>query len=216
VNAVGIVKQRIEAQDPVASIETNALFPHRLARLCTTTRARLVHFSTDCVFSGRVGRYRETDSPDPEDLYGRTKLLGEVGPPHLTLRSSLIGLEAGGRQGLVEWFLASRGSVQGYRRAIFSGLTTLEMSRLVARLLDRHAGLEGLWHVASEPIDKYTLLGRLARALDRRDVTIEPVDEPICDRSLCGDAFAETTGYRAPSWDAMLAELAGAVRERKG
>jgi dTDP-4-dehydrorhamnose reductase len=216
VNAVGIVKQRKEAEDPLASIETNALFPHRLARLCTVTGARVVHLSTDCVFSGRVGHYRESDRPDPEDLYGRSKLLGEVGKPHLTLRSSIIGLEMGRRQGLVEWFLASRGTIQGYRRVLYSGLTTLEMSRLVARLLDRHPDLEGLWHVASEPIDKYTLLVRLARALDRRDLAIEPVDEPVCDRSLCGDAFAEATGYRAPSWEAMLAELAAAVRERKG
>jgi dTDP-4-dehydrorhamnose reductase len=216
VNAVGVVKQRKEAEDPVVSIETNALLPHRLARLCSAAGARLVHFSTDCVFSGRVGRYRETDPPDPEDLYGRSKLLGEVAAPSLTLRSSIIGLEKRRQHGLVEWFLASRGRVRGYRRAIYSGLTTLEMSRLVARLLDRHPGLAGLWHVASEPIDKYTLLVRLARALDRRDVAIEPVDEPVCDRSLCGDGFAGATGYRAPSWDAMLGELAAAVRERKG
>lgn len=215
VNAAGIVKQRPEAEDPVESIEVNALFPHRLARACSERGARLVHFSTDCVFSGRTGRYREPDLPDPPDLYGRTKLLGEVGAPHLTLRSSIIGLEGGRRQGLVEWFLSSVGTVRGYRGAIYSGLTTAEMARLVERLLVRHPGLGGVFHVASEPIDKFTLLSRLARELGRDDVRIEPVDEPRCDRSLDASAFAAATGYRAPGWDEMLRELAQEVRARE-
>jgi len=215
VNAVGVVKQREEAADAEISIETNALFPHRLARLCSSVGARLVHFSTDCVFSGRAGGYRESDLADPPDLYGRSKLLGEVGAPHLTLRSSIIGLEEGRRQGLVEWFLASRGIVSGYRRAIYSGLTTAEMARLVDRLLVEHRELAGLFHVASEPIDKYSLLSRLARELDRDDIRIEPVDEPHCDRSLDGSAFAAATRYTAPSWDAMLRELAAEINERR-
>ncbi len=215
VNAVGIVKQRREATDAEISIEVNALFPHRLARLCSSVGARLVHFSTDCVFSGRTGGYREGDLADPPDLYGRSKLLGEVGAPHLTLRSSIIGLEEGRRQGLVEWFLASRGEVPGYRRAIYSGLTTAEMARLVDRLLVGHRDLAGLFHVASQPIDKYSLLTHLARELGRDDVQIDPVDEPHCDRSLDGRAFAAATGYEAPSWDAMLRELAEEIRRRR-
>jgi dTDP-4-dehydrorhamnose reductase len=215
VNAVGIVKQRPEAEDPLSALEVNAAFPHRLARLCADAGARLVHFSTDCVFSGRKGAYRETDSPDPVDTYGRTKLLGEVGPPHVTLRTSIVGLEKGRRQGLVEWFLASRGRVHGYRRALYSGLTTLEMARLVDRLLVAHPDLAGLFHVASAPIDKFTLLSRLASVLGRKDVQIEPVDEPVCDRSLCADAFMSATGYRPPGWDEMLRELAREVLRRE-
>jgi len=215
VNAVGIVKQRPESDDLLPALEVNAVFPHRLAGLCADAGARLVHFSTDCVFSGRKGLYGEGDPPDPVDTYGRTKLLGEVGAPHLTLRSSIIGLEQGRRQGLVEWFLASRGPVKGYRRAVYSGLTTLEMARLVDRLLVAHPDLAGLFHVASEPIDKFTLLSRLAQALGRRDVQIEPVDEPVCDRSLCADAFASATGYQPPAWDEMLQELAREVRRRE-
>jgi dTDP-4-dehydrorhamnose reductase len=215
VNAVGLVKQRREAEDVVAAIETNALLPHRLARLGTRAGARLVHFSTDCVFSGDRGLYAERDRPDPVDTYGRSKLLGEVGAPHLTLRSSIIGLELGRTQGLVEWFLASRGKIGGYRRAIWSGLTTAEMARLVGRVLADHPALAGLYHVAAEPIDKHSLLTRLARELGRGDVTIEPVDEPSCDRSLDGSAFAAATGYRVPSWDEMLRELAQEVRARR-
>ena len=216
VNAAGVVKQRPEAKDPMTSLEINALFPHRLARLCAAAGARLVHLSTDCVFSGRKGSYRETDLPDPEDLYGRTKLLGELREaPALTLRSSIIGLEIGRKQGLVEWFLASRGAVRGFRRAVFSGLTTQEMARLVGRLLVAHPDLSGLFHVASTPIDKYTLLSRLARALGRDDVQIEVDDGLACDRSLSPEAFRGATGYVAPSWDDMLRELAAAIRPRK-
>jgi dTDP-4-dehydrorhamnose reductase len=116
----------------------------------------------------------------------------------------------------VEWFLAARGRVTGYRRVLYTGLTTLEMARLVGRLIDRHPDLQGLWHVASAPIDKHALLDRLARALGRRDVVVEPVDEPVCDRSLRGDAFAEATGWRAPGWDDMIGELVAAIRERRG
>jgi dTDP-4-dehydrorhamnose reductase len=216
VNAAGVVKQRPEAKDSLTSIEINALFPHRLARLCAATGARLVHVSTDCVFSGRRGSYRETDRPDPEDLYGRTKLLGELHEaPALTLRSSIIGLEIGRAQGLVEWFLASRGTVKGFRRAIYSGLTTHEMARVIGGLLVRHPDLSDLFHVASAPIDKYTLLSQLARALGRDDVRIEPDDQLVCDRSLSAEAFRAATGYVAPSWEEMLRELAAAIRERK-
>lgn len=215
VNAAGIVKQRPEAKDPVETIEVNALFPHRLARWCSEIGARLVHFSTDCVFSGRTGRYGERDLPDPPDLYGRSKLLGEVAEPHLTLRTSIVGLEEGRRQGLVEWFLASRGTVRGFRGAIYSGLTTAEAARVVERLLVRHPALAGIYHVASEPIDKCRLLVAFGRELGRDDPRVEPVDEPRCDRSLDGSAFAAATGYRAPSWDEMLRELAREVRARE-
>jgi dTDP-4-dehydrorhamnose reductase len=217
VNAAGLVKQRPEAKDPLSAIEINALLPHRLARLCALSGARLIHVSTDCVFSGRTGSYREEDPPDPQDLYGRTKWLGEPHEaPALTLRTSIIGLEIARKQGLVEWFLASRGTIKGFRRVVYSGLTTHEMGRVIARLLVRHPMLSGLFHVASTPIDKYALLCRLARALDRQDVQVEPDDTLQCDRSLCAEAFRAATGYVAPSWDEMLRELAAAIRQRKG
>jgi dTDP-4-dehydrorhamnose reductase len=217
INCIGIVKQRKDAKSPIPSLEINALLPHRLNELCGRLGARFLHFSTDCVFSGRRGAYTEADEPDPVDLYGRTKLLGEVGePPGLTLRTSIIGLEERAHTtGLIEWFLAQRGTIRGFRRAIYTGLTTAAMARLVARLLEQHAGLHGLWHVASAPITKYDLLVDLAKALGRTDVEIAPDDDFVCDRSLQADAFFRATGYRAPSWDDMLAELAGQIRERR-
>lgn len=217
VNCVGIVKQRQEAKAAIPSIEINALLPHRLAELCDEVGARLVHLSTDCVFSGRTGNYRETDVPDPVDLYGRSKLLGEVEhAPGVTVRSSIIGLELSRKTGLVEWFLAQRGMIRGFRRAIYTGFTTREMGRIIERLLLQHPDVHGVWQVASAPITKYDLLVQLSARLGRTDVEIAPDDEFICDRSLCGDRFAAATGYEAPSWDVMLAELADQIRARAG
>lgn len=215
INAVGIVKQRALAKEALPSIEINALLPHRLSLLCRAASARLVHFSTDCVFSGRKGRYRETDPSDGEDLYGRTKYLGEVHEAGcLTLRSSIIGLELSRKTSLVEWFLAQPGPVRGYRRAIYTGLTTTEMSRLVERVLTEHPDLSGVWHVASAPISKYDLLRTFAERLGAPR-QIEADEEFACDRSLDGSAFARAAGYAVPSWDAMLEELAKQVRTRK-
>jgi dTDP-4-dehydrorhamnose reductase len=209
VNCIGIVKQRPEAKDPIASLTVNALFPHRLASLCRAAGARLVHVSTDCVFSGARGRYVESDAPDADDLYGRTKLLGEVqGPGNLTLRTSIIGRELATGQGLVEWFLAQPGpDVPGYARAIFSGLTTHELSRVVSMVVERFPGLEGLYHVAADPIAKADLLALLNEAFACGH-TIRPVDGPAIDRSLDGSRFRAATGWSAPSWPDMVREMA--------
>jgi dTDP-4-dehydrorhamnose reductase len=215
VNAVGLVKQRAEAKDALPTLQVNAVFPHQLAVMCRAVRARLVHLSTDCVFSGRKGNYTEDDVADAEDLYGRSKLLGELREePCLTLRTSMIGLELARKASLVEWFLAQPGAVRGFTGAIFSGLTTLELARLIDRLLERHPDLHGLWHVAAAPISKHDLLTQLAAALGRTQVRVEPSAELACDRSLDGTAFRQRTGYQAPPWSAMLAELATEVRRR--
>jgi len=209
VNCIGIVKQRPEAKDPIASLTVNALFPHRLADLCRAAGARLIHVSTDCVFSGARGGYVESDIADADDLYGRTKLLGEVtGRGALTLRTSIIGREIGRGQGLVEWFLAQPGpSVPGYSRAIFSGVTTHELSRVVLMVVERFPALEGLYHVAAEPIAKSDLLQLLNDAYGCGHA-IGAVDQPAIDRSLYGSRFRAATGWQAPTWPEMIHELA--------
>ncbi len=215
VNAVGLVKQRPEAEDPLPSLELNALLPHRLARAARLAGARLLHLSTDCVFSGRRGGYREEDPADAEDLYGRTKYLGEVGGPGvLTLRSSIIGLETSRKTSLVEWFLAQKGPIRGYRGALYTGLTTAEMARAMEHLLIHDGDLQGLWHLASEPISKFDLLAGLAARLGRRDLEILPDETFRCDRSLDGSALMARTGYRVPGWARMLDELAEQILER--
>jgi dTDP-4-dehydrorhamnose reductase len=208
VNCVGLVKQRSSANDPLVALPVNAILPHRLARLCTLGGARLIHFSTDCVFSGSRGAYREDDPPDALDLYGRSKLLGEVSdaPDTLTLRVSTIGPELRGTQGLLGWFLAQRGTVPGYARAIFSGLTTLELSRVVRDHLLRRPELCGVHHLSAEPISKLALLQLVARIYEH-PVTIEPLEQPVIDRSLDSARLRGILGYRPPTWEAMLTQL---------
>lgn len=204
VNCVGVVKQLKAADDPLVSIPLNAILPHRLARICELAGARLVHISTDCVFTGSRGGYREDDPPDATDLYGRSKLLGEVDAPHaVTLRTSIIGHERGPRHGLVEWFLGQDTPVRGFTRAIFSGLTTLELGNVILDRVLPDKGLRGVYHVAAEPIDKYALL-TLVASVYRRATPIEPVDQPVIDRSLDGRRFRERTGYVAPPWPELI------------
>jgi dTDP-4-dehydrorhamnose reductase len=214
VNAVGIVKQRPEAQDSILSIEVNSLLPHRLALDCRAVGARLIHLSTDCVFSGERGGYGENDRPDPLDLYDRSKLLGEVSANNVvTLRTSMIGLGLYRKSNLVDWFLAQKGRVQGYRNAIFSGLTTAEISRVIAALIERHAAATGLYHLSAAPISKFELLMKLRERLSL-PVEIVPVDQPRIDRSLDSTRFRKAFAYQPPSWDRMLDELAQQVRDR--
>jgi dTDP-4-dehydrorhamnose reductase len=208
VNAVGLVKQRPDAEDCRLNMEINALLPHRLAYLAQNANCRLVHFSTDCVFSGKDGSYAETSFPDAEDLYGQSKLLGEAHYPHtLTLRTSIIGRELSRKAGLLEWFLAQRDKVRGFTHAIYTGFTTLEMARIVENLLIDHPKASGLWHVSSEPISKYELLC-LVRTHFRLDTEIVPDGSFVCDRSLTSERFRSTFGYAPPSWDKMIEELA--------
>ncbi len=215
VNVIGIVKQRAEAKEVIPSLEINSLLPHRLALLCRTVGARLIHFSTDCVFSGRRGNYRETDQPDAEDLYGRSKLLGEVSESHcLTLRTSMIGPELSRKTGLLEWFLSQRGkTVKGFTKAIFSGFPTSELAHIVELVLMKVPAIHGLYHVAAEPISKYELL-TLIRDRLRLPITIERDVTFDCDRSLDAGRFRKDTGYCSPSWDAMVNDMVSHMTER--
>jgi len=216
VNAIGIVKQRAEAHDAILSLEINALLPHRLSLLCGEIGARLIHLSTDCVFSGSKGMYAEDDPEDARDLYGRSKLLGEVrNDAHaLTLRTSIIGLELARKQSLIEWFLSQSGEIKGFTRAIYSGFTTIEMARIIEMALTQYPSLSGLYHVASAPISKFDLLAKLAALLGRQDVTLLPDAAFFCERSLDASRFNSQTAYQPPSWDAMLKELAQQIQER--
>lgn len=208
VNCIGIVKQDAAAKDHLTSININALFPHRLALLCRASGARLVHLSTDCVFSGRKGNYSETDSPDAEDLYGRTKLLGEVDYENcLTIRTSMIGRELAGAHGLIEWFLSQKGKqVRGFKRAVFSGFTTTALARIIGDIIADRPDLRGVWHVAAEPVNKFDLL-TLVRETYGLDIEIEPDETFTCDRSLDASRFREATGFAPPAWAEMIEEM---------
>lgn len=216
INATGIIKQRNEAFSHIPSIEINSLFPHKLKAVCDEVGSRMIHMSTDCVFSGGKGNYLEDDFADANDLYGRSKFLGEVtGENCITIRSSIIGLELQNKKSLIEWFLSQKGEINGYRKAIYSGLTTMEMARIIEHVLLDWPDLHGLYHVASKPISKFDLLSELARQLDRKDITIRPDDTFVCDRSLDAERFRKKTGYVAPAWKSMLHELANQIRSRE-
>lgn len=209
INCIGIVKQRDEAKAAIPSIRVNALFPHLLADMCGNIGSRLIHLSTDCVFSGLKGNYSESDIPDPVDIYSRTKLLGEINKQGcLTLRTSIIGWELKNQASLLEWFAAQRGNtIKGYRHAIYTGLSTTTLADLIGYLLEAKQDLSGLYQVASSPITKYDLLQRMRDALKWKDITIEPDEDFRCDRSLTGTRFSEAAGWRAPEWDMMIEAL---------
>ncbi len=204
INCIGLVKQLAEANDPLSALPINALLPHRLARLCGLSGTRLVHVSTDCVFDGKKGNYRESDISDATDLYGKSKFLGEVTYPHaITLRTSIIGHELNSAHGLVGWFLSQRGPVKGYRRAIFSGLPTVELARVIRDVVLPRPELNGVYHVASSPISKFDLLTLVAKVYGKA-VEIQPDDAVVIDRSLNAERFRDATGYHAPAWPDLV------------
>lgn len=204
INCIGLIKQLSHAGDALSAIPVNALLPHRIARLCGLAGARLVHISTDCVFSGKKGGYLESDVPDAEDLYGRSKLLGEVDYPHaITLRTSIIGRELAGANGLIGWFLQQQGACKGYDRAVFSGLPTVELARLIRDVVLQRADLHGLYHVASSPINKYELLTMVAAGYGKK-IEITPDSNLVIDRSLNAQRFNAATGYAPPPWPELV------------
>ena len=207
VNCVGLVKQLADANNPLQAVPINTLLPHRLAALCQATSARLIHISTDCVFSGSKGGYLETDCPDAYDIYGRSKLLGEVDYPHaITLRTSIIGHELSGHRSLVNWFLAQQNSVKGFTRAIFSGLPTVELATIVRDVVLLHQELHGLYHVASKPINKFDLLQLVAKAYGK-SIEIKPAEDLVINRSLNANRFKQATGYVSPEWPTMIQHM---------
>jgi dTDP-4-dehydrorhamnose reductase len=205
INCIGLVKQRPTGQEIRRSILVNSLFPHRLSEICHASGAKMIQISTDCVYSGNKGGYLESDVADPVDLYGRTKLLGEIAERgHLTIRTSMIGRELEHTQGLLEWFLGQQGqSVSGFTKAIFSGFTTLALARIVADIIENHPTLQGIYHISADPISKYDLLMLIKEIYDVDTEIVPNVDHQI-DRSLNSDLFRQATGITIPDWREMI------------
>lgn len=207
INCIGIIKHLPLAKNHLVSISINALLPHQLANLCENTNARLIHLSTDCVFNGKKGDYTESDISDAEDLYGKTKFLGEVDYPHaVTLRTSIIGHELQSSVALVDWFLNQEERVRGYTKAIYTGLTTYELADVILNHVIPNEELHGLYQVASEKITKYELL-KLINQQYNKTVEVEAFAEFVLDRSLRADRFRSATGYTAPAWPDMVRDM---------
>jgi len=208
INCIGLVKQLDAAHDPAQAIAINSLFPHQLNSLCKSYECRLIHFSTDCVFSGNKGGYVETDTPDCHDLYGRSKLLGEIldSDNALTLRTSIIGHELEGSHSLLNWFLSQEGSVKGFNRAYFSGLPTNEVARVLKTFIIPNVGLHGLYHLSVDRISKFDLLKIISSTYDKK-IAINPSDDVVIDRSLDSTLFKQKTGYEPLNWGALIQEM---------
>ena len=207
INCVGLTKHHKEASDPLLAIPINALLPHRMAELCKVGGARFVHVSTDCVFSGTGSRYLETDPADADDIYGKSKFLGEVDYPHaVTLRTSTIGHELQSTYGLLEWFLSQQGKCKGFGRAVFSGLPNTVFAQLVRDVVISRPELSGLYHVGAEPINKYDLL-RLIAGVYGKSIDIVRDDGFVIDRSLDSSRFQQATGYVPPAWPALIEHM---------
>lgn len=211
INAVGVIKQIPTAKDTIKTLTINSIFPHRLAELAQEFQFRLINISTDCVFSGNKGNYLETDVPDALDLYGKSKQLGEVTAAEncLTLRTSIVGRELCTAHSLVEWFLSNRGggTVKGYKKAVFSGFPTIVLAEILADIIEKHPSLEGLYHVSSQPINKYDLLN-LVKKFYRLEIEIESFEDFQIDRSLDSTKFRRSTGFEPTDWSDMIEKMA--------
>jgi dTDP-4-dehydrorhamnose reductase len=214
INCIGVIKQRPEASEVLATVPINTVLPHQLHAACAGVGAKFIHFSTDCVFSGTKGNYTEDAQPDAVDVYGLSKYLGEVvSDGALTLRTSIIGHELSSSRSLLEWFLSQDGQVKGYTNAYFSGIPTNEVARVTLNIIKFHPGLSGLYHLASDKISKYDLLMRLNKAYEK-NLDIVPDGTLKIDRSLNAKRLTAEIGYEPPSWEMLIAKMKGFRDER--
>ena len=209
INCIGIIKSLENKYSRLLNIWVNSLFPHQLGDICRRGKRRLIHISTDCVFSGKTGNYKEDDISDAEDIYGRTKYLGEISMTGaLTIRTSFIGRELATSNNLVEWFLSNQGAkVQGYTNAIFSGFPTIHFAHIITDIITNQPDLSGIYHISSEPISKFRLLSLIRDKL-KLDIEIEEYPDFYCDRSLDSTRFQNKTGFQPPKWDNLIDDFA--------
>ena len=207
INCIGVLKQRSEASEVLATVPLNTLLPHQLHSASARVGSKFIHYSTDCVFSGTRGNYTEDDTPDAVDVYGLSKYLGEVvGAGALTLRTSIIGHELSSNRSLLNWFLSQEGQVRGFTDAYFSGLPTNEVARITLDIIKRYPGLSGLYHLASEKISKYDLLTRI-NTVYGKNLDIIADDKLKIDRSLNANRLTAEINYQPRSWSELIAEM---------
>ena len=206
-NCIGLIKQRDNSENQLEAVFVNSLLPHQISKVCNDIGIRFIHFSTDCVFSGSKGNYKESDLPDARDIYGLSKFMGEINNKNnLTIRTSIIGHELKNSLGLLEWFLGEKREIIGYSKAIFSGLTTLEVSRFLLDHIFKNNKIYGVYHLASEPITKLKLLKIINNVYKSKKNIISSSSLKI-DRSLDGSKLIELTKYKVPNWEEMIKDL---------
>lgn len=207
INCIGVIKQSNLMNEHSKIIQINSLFPHQLAKISTKHNSKLIHFSTDCVFSGNKGMYKESDLEDAKDMYGRSKLIGEIDyDNHLTLRTSMIGHELRTRSSLLEWFLDQKGSISGFSKAIFSGLPTVTIASVLEKIITNHKNLKGIYHLSADPINKYDLL-HLVKRIYSLDIKIKIDQIFLINRSLNSSKFYKDTKIVIPAWEDLIKQM---------
>ncbi len=209
INCIGVTNKNTSKNSKLLEsyININSLFPHRLYGICSKFNIRLIQLSSDCVFSGKRGFYNEMDSPEPIDIYGRSKLLGEINNENcITIRKSVIGHELNSKKGLLEWFLAQKNKVEGYKKAIFSGLTVQELARVIDFYIIPNRNLKGIFHISRELISKYDLLEMIADVY-KKSIEIVPNELISIDRSLNSSCFNNITGYKTKAWPDLIKSM---------
>lgn len=209
INAVGVIKQLPTSNNVINTLLVNSILPQKLQNLARQAGFRVIQISTDCVFLGTKGNYSEHDPADALDLYGRSKNLGEITDGDcLTIRTSIIGREIATSHSLIEWFLSNRGGrVKGYANAIYSGFPTIVFADIIRSLLFDYRQLCGLYHISSEPIDKYSLLKLVDEAYGA-NVAVDRYEDFKIDRSLDSSLYRDLTGFTPPSWEEMVERMA--------
>lgn len=208
INCIGIIKQLPEANNAAKAIAVNALLPHLVAEYCGRTNTRVIQISTDCVFSGSKGSYTESDIADASDLYGKTKHMGELSEYDnaITIRTSVIGHELKNHFSLIDWFMSQKQAVRGFTQAIYTGVPTIELSRIINKLIIPNTRLNGVYHLSSSPVSKYDLLKLVADIYGKR-IDIIPCSDYRDNKSLISDRFQEATGYKAPPWRELVQSM---------
>lgn len=208
VNCIGVVKQVSDAKNINKSLLINSLLPNYLKLLSSLYSFRLIHISTDCVFSGNKGNYKEEDICDASDIYGKTKMLGEINQHNcLTLRTSFIGPEIETNNGLLNWFINNNNEeISGYKNALFSGFTSMELSKIIKRIIIDYKYINGIYHLSSYTISKFDLLNLINDIFNLRK-NIIPLEEPFINRSLNSDKLKNILNFDFLPWDNMIEEL---------
>jgi dTDP-4-dehydrorhamnose reductase len=214
INCIGLIKQHSISKQHCDAISINSLLPHELAEICGRAGAKLIHFSTDCVFSGEQGNYLEGDVPDAQDLYGKSKCLGEVSyAPHLTIRTSIIGHELSSNVSLIDWFLSQSGNTKGFSKAIFSGLPTCVIAKIIAENIIPNSDVTGLYQLSVDPIDKYSLL-KLVASVYGKKIEIDASTAIVIDRSLNSQRLRDKINFQVPAWDSLIADMNSDYKKR--
>ena len=208
INCIGITTRRGISNNSLNTDFINNQFPHKILEWTSKKNKKLIHFSTDCVFSGKKGNYLDGDQPDAEDIYGLSKAKGEINSENaLTIRCSMIGREIYNHTELFEWLYSMKNKeIKGYTNVIYSGVTTFWMGQVINKLLSENMNLNGIYNIASKPISKYELLFKLSNVF-KLNVNIIPNPNIKSNKVLISKKFTEITGINIPNWDELIGEF---------